>query len=88
LPDRSRELATRAGLFFKPALDGGLPLSPLFNPRRRSSSGMHAQIRDQDLLRGDHRFGQIRFRWRAHGSSTRAEPPVNHPPVRGSLGSY
>jgi hypothetical protein len=37
LPDGSRRLLTRGGLF-SPSLDGGLPLFELFNPRRRSSS--------------------------------------------------
>jgi hypothetical protein len=30
LPDRSRKLLVRAGFFFRPSLDGGLPLLPLF----------------------------------------------------------
>jgi len=37
LPDGSRKLLTRTG-FFSPSLDGGLPLLPLFSPRRRSNS--------------------------------------------------
>jgi hypothetical protein len=32
LPERSRRLLTRAGFFFRPSLDGGLPLLPLFRP--------------------------------------------------------
>jgi len=41
LPDFSRKLQMRVG-FFRPSLDGGLPLLPLFRPRRRSSSAMRA----------------------------------------------
>src|SRR3974377_1076602 len=37
LPECSRRLLTRGG-FFSPSLDGGLPLLPLFSPRRRSRS--------------------------------------------------
>src|ERR1700679_1979707 len=37
LPDGSRRLLTRTGLF-NPSLDGGLPLLLLFSPRRRSNS--------------------------------------------------
>src|ERR1035438_414749 len=39
LPDGSRRLLTRAGLF-SPSLEGGLPLLLLFSPSRRSSSAM------------------------------------------------
>src|SRR5208282_1247829 len=42
LPDVSRRLLVRAGFLFSPSLDGGLPLLPLFRPRRRSSSATRA----------------------------------------------
>jgi hypothetical protein len=41
LPEASRKLLVRGG-FFRPSLDGGLPLLLLFRPSRRSSSAMRA----------------------------------------------
>src|SRR5271157_5100733 len=42
LPDVSRRLLVRAGFLFSPSLEGGLPLLPLFRPRRCSSSATRA----------------------------------------------
>src|SRR5271166_4815183 len=42
LPDVSRRLLVREGFLLSPSLDGGLPLLPLFRPRRRSSSATRA----------------------------------------------
>src|SRR3954462_7362300 len=41
-PDGCRRLPTRGG-FFSPSLDGGLPLLPLFSPRRRSNSAIRSR---------------------------------------------
>jgi hypothetical protein len=51
LPDRSRRLLTRTG-FFRPSLEGGLPLLPLFRPTAFQFGDPLLQLRDQGLLRG------------------------------------
>src|SRR3954467_1832660 len=42
LPDGCRRLPIRGG-FVSPSLDGGLPLLPLFSPRRRSNSAIRSR---------------------------------------------